>query len=370
VWVHKGDLYFIALVSQHDSAEIYRVVLQDLASKFVSQYYSELVKDNVSPKMFSQFVDTVELTLHKFSGIPGLARRYKTAVLPSNDLMALKEILNQVEENPPIYRGALVTTDCFIVVSNMRAYEMEDVLDIAESLYLKGDEAEEMEAVTHPGLERNTSFFFLRVPKKGICAFVVRPGETDSVLYDMVKDFVELVKSMDLEIVKKAYPSRQESPMAFYSFDVVALNRSASEILAGLRPLFSDLPTSIQKRIRAVIACIGKNTTISDIHEESGISRAQVDEALAHLIAQGAIRILRLYPSLGKKDERFAAYLEVVGIPKRDYKVLDAIWSHCNGRLSLRDISKETGIPVPRIYDVLRSLGSQVSWIRKLGGEP
>jgi hypothetical protein len=368
VWVQKGNLLFIALVSQHDSEEIYRVILQDLASKFVSQYYSELVKENVSPRQFRPFVNTVELTLHKFSGIPGLARRYRTAVLSANELSKLKESLDRVEEDISIFRGAFVTDDCHIVLSNLRAYELEDVLDFTESFFIKKEKPKKVTAVTHPGLERNTSFFLLRVPEKGVCAYVVKPDETESVLHDATREFLELIKTIDLEGAKKAKPSRRESPIAFYGYDVAVPTKSTPDILASMRPLFSEISDKLQFRIRTVLSHISADTTISDIHDASGLSRAHIDEALAHLITQGAIQIMRLYPFLGKKDDRFAAYLEVVGIPKRNYKVLDAIWNHCNGRVSVKDISKEAGIPVPRLIDVLRSLGSQVKWNRKPGG--
>lgn len=42
-----------------------------------------------------------------------------------------------------------------------------------------------------------------------------------------------------------------------------------------------------------------------------------------------------LYLSLGEKDGRFAAYLEGALIPKRDYKVLNLVWTHCNGKRSM-----------------------------------
>jgi hypothetical protein len=57
-----------------------------------------------------------------------------------------------------------------------------------------------------------------------------------------------------------------------------------------------------------------------------------MEEALAPQISQGAIHIMRLYPSLGERVVRFAAYLEVARFPKRDYKVLNSVWTHCNGK--------------------------------------
>jgi len=85
VWEKNGDLFFIALVSLDDSAEIYRAILHDLSEQFVSKYYAKLRHDIIIRREFLPFIDSVESTLQKFDGIPGLARRYKTALLPQTD---------------------------------------------------------------------------------------------------------------------------------------------------------------------------------------------------------------------------------------------------------------------------------------------
>lgn len=82
VWLRKGDLLFVALILQEDSAEIYRVILRDLADQFVSTFYTELKRETSDPRAFKGFTDTVEATLQRFDGIPGLARRYKIGSCP------------------------------------------------------------------------------------------------------------------------------------------------------------------------------------------------------------------------------------------------------------------------------------------------
>jgi hypothetical protein len=355
------------LVSQHDSAEIYRVILQDLAGLFVSNYYSELKREFPDFRKFTSFSATVESTLQKFSGIPGLARKYKTALLPIEEFTTIKENLNRVEENASVLRGAVITVDGYILLSNLRAYELEDVFDLLES-NTKGTSSKHGGSImSHPGLEKGTSFFIVRVPERAICAFVVRSDEIDEDLSCITRDFVDRVRRLGFEGLKRITPSRKEAPMAFYDYDVPVPLRPVSEILIDVAALFPEVDEAVISRLKRVLGKLGDETTISEIHEITGFSRAQVDEAIAHLIAKGIVKVMRLYPKLGERDKRFTAFLEVVGISTRDYKVLDAIWDHCTGDLSIKEISRITGIPVSKVLDVLKELGNQVTFKKKAG---
>ena len=99
------------------------MILQDLAEQFVSMFYSQLRRELPDSKKFRPFADIVEVTLQKFDGIPGLARRYKTILLPAEDLNTLKRVLSEVEVNRDILRGGMVTPDGHVAVSNLRAYD-------------------------------------------------------------------------------------------------------------------------------------------------------------------------------------------------------------------------------------------------------
>ncbi|MHA2026587.1 MAG: hypothetical protein ACW98U_11875, partial [Candidatus Thorarchaeota archaeon] len=74
------------------------------------------------------------------------------------------------------------------------------------------------------------------------------------------------------------------------------------------------------------------------------------------------VRIAKLYPIIEDRDERFVAYLEVIGIKKKDFDVVESIWKYCAGSLSIREIEERSGIPASRIIEVLRALGNHVEW--------
>ena len=111
-----------------------------------------------------------------------------------------------------------------------------------------------------------------------------------------------------------------------------------------------------------MVSAIEETSTVAEIHEASGLIREQADEVLAQLIAKGIVRIAKLFPIIEDRNERFAAYLEVIGIKKRDFDIVESIWKYCNGSLSLREIEERSGIPASRILEVLRALGNHVEW--------
>lgn len=356
VWERKGDLYFIALVSEEDSGEIHRVILQDLAEQFVSMFYSDLRRELPDSKKFRPFADVVEVTLQKFNGIPGLARRYKTILLPSQDLNTLKRVLSEVEINRDILRGGMVTTDGYVAVSNLRAYELEAVLDFVPTVKEKAETKE------HSSLEKGTAFLLIQVPNKGISAFVVKLGLSEKTYLELVNPFVSLLQLTSFSNARKFEPDKIEGPISFYDHDTVESTMSAEDIRRETKMALSSFSESVQAGALRMVNAIGGTSTVAEIHEASGLIREQADEILAQLIAKGIVRIAKLFPIMEDRDQRFAAFLEVIGIKKKDYDVVESIWKFCNGSLSVREIEERSGIPASRILEVLRSLGNHVEW--------
>jgi hypothetical protein len=356
VWERKGDLYFIALVSEEDSGEIHRVILQDLAEQFVSMFYSDLRRELPDSKKFRAFADVVEVTLQKFDGIPGLARRYKTILLPSQDLNTLKRVLSEVEVNRDILRGGMVTSDGYVAVSNLRAYELEAVLDF---IPIVKDKAEMKE---HSSLEKGTAFLLIQVPKKGISAFVVKLGLSEKTYLELVNPFVSSLQLTSFGNARKFEPDKVEGPISFYDHDAVEATMSAEDMRRETKMALSSFSESVQAGALRMVNAIGGTSTVAEIHEASGLIREQADEVLAQLIAKGIVRIAKLFPIMEDRDQRFAAFLEVIGIKKKDYDVVESIWKYCNGSLSVREIEERSGIPASRILEVLRSLGNHVEW--------
>jgi hypothetical protein len=347
VWERKGDLYFIALVAEEDSGEIHRVILKDIAEQFVSMFYSELLKDLPDSRGFRPFADVVEAILQKFDGVPGLARRYRTALLPADDIRSLKATLSEIELNRDILRGGVVTWDGYVVVSNLRAYELEAVLDLTPP-FASSESPETVKMVEHSCLDPSNSFMLVRIRNKGVCAFVVALGLSDKTYVELVSPFVTRLQMTSFFDVKRFDPERMERPIAFYEYDAVVPALPLDEVKRDSVIVFTNMPDEMRE--------------IADIQESSGLEREQSNEILAQLIAKGLVRITKIFPVMGERDERFSAYLEVIGIKKRDFDVVDVVWRYCTGSLSLREISERTQIPASRILEVLRALGNYVTW--------
>ncbi|MFW9787459.1 MAG: hypothetical protein ACFFE2_01075 [Candidatus Thorarchaeota archaeon] len=359
VWERKGDLYFIALVSEEDSGEIHRVILQDLAEQFVSMFYSDLRRELPDSKKFRAFADTVEVTLQKFDGIPGLARRYKTILLPAEDLNTLKRVLSEVEVNRDILRGGMVSSKGYVSVSNLRAYELEAALDFLPTV------KEKVEMREHSSLEKGTAFLLVQIPKKGLCAFVVKLGMSEKTYLDLINPFTSLLQLTSFENARKFEPDKVEGPISFYDFDAVSIAIPEEDLRRETKMSLSSFSDSIQAGAVRLVNSITETSTVADVVEASGLIREQADEVLAQLIAKGVLRISKLFPVMEDRDERFVAYLEVIGIKKRDFDIVDSIWKYCNGSLSLREISERSDIPAQRILDVLRALGNHVQWLKE-----
>ncbi|MGY5873099.1 MAG: hypothetical protein RTV72_12690 [Candidatus Thorarchaeota archaeon] len=356
VWERKGDLYFIALVSEEDSGEIHRVILQDLAEQFVSMYYDDLMKDIPDAKRFRPFAEVVESILHKFDGIPGLARRYKTILLPVDILNRIKNNMAEVELNRDILRGALITHDGYVASSNLRAYELEASLDFISTL------KKDIEIKEHSSLSKTTALFMKNIDKRYVCAFVINRGLSETTYLELLHPFISLVQNTSFDNARKFEPDKMEGPITFYDYDAVQPVLSVEEIRQEVQMIYSSSSEDLRSGALRMVNSLVKMTTVLEIHDSSGLKRDESDEILANFIAKGFVRITKLFPVLQDRDERFAAYLEVIGIKKRDYDIVNSIWKYCNGSLSIREISERSGVLAARILEVLGELGNNVTW--------
>ncbi|TFG09412.1 hypothetical protein EU538_05170 [Candidatus Thorarchaeota archaeon] len=360
VWLKKGDLFFIALVAHDDSSEIYRVILEEIADSFVSRFYAELRRDFATMNHFRFFTDTVELILQKFDGIPSLARKYETALLPSDELRQLKTALFEAEANDSILRGGLLTWDGRIVVSNLKAYELEAVLDFMNELDRNSLE-ERIQLVNQAGLDAISALLIGEV-EVGLCTFVVLKGQDVAEYAGLLLPFFRQVGKTDFSKMRLIRKEENDEPGAFAEHDAIELLVSHSEAISRARSVFDGHPTTSQSMAIEIIQSSDGKKTVGEIAEESLVPKERLGEVLAHLISKGIVRIVKLFPVMNERDERFAAYLEIIGMPKRDYDVIDSIWKYCDGSLSLSEISARSSIPVDRIMEVLKKLGKHVSW--------
>ncbi|RDE14408.1 MAG: hypothetical protein C4K47_04460 [Candidatus Thorarchaeota archaeon] len=362
VWQQKGDLLFIALVSQEDSVEIYRVLLRDLADQFVSTFYSELKSGTSQFTVFKRFADTVEATLQRFDGIPGLARRYKIGLLPADDLKRLRIVMAQAERRPGVMRGAVITRDGFVLASNLRSYEMEALLDLLDSLSSAPKLAERSLTLSHTSLDPLTRFFVTRAENNVYCIFIVSAEKPDSQLLKGVEPVLAAVASLDQTSLKRVLPTYLAESTGFYEYDLVIPLIPVAEALDSSSRFLGGIEDTLRANAVTVLNIVDQRNTITDIERKTGFTAEETTEVLAHLVSNGIVKIAKLYPVMAERDRRFAAFLEVAGMNNRDYRIVDAIWQYCTGAYSLKEVSDETEIPAARILEVLKSLGKYVRY--------
>ena len=364
IWVQRGDIYFIALVALEDSTEIYYVILQEIANQFVGQYYDSLRQiDNdgsgVLVHKFEDFSDTIEMILRRFDGIPGLARRHKRALLPSRLATKLKKALMSVEDEV-LLRGAAITNDGYIIVTNLRVYEIDAVMQMMTVILAQSGECDHPMKIGHEALDPKTTFVVCKLPKY-ICAFVCEVGH-DEEYHARMAPFIKVLEETQNIEPRRLNLEASGRYAAFHDLDLVVTVSDTSEVIDNARVHFSGLDSTLRKNALTVLKSLSQETTVGDIIDSTGLGKDQIVEALAVLVARGIIQVNRVYPQLGIRDERFNAYLEIIGMPKRDYVVLDQIWNYCNGTTSIMEIAQQTGIPTSRIMEVLKKLGNHVTW--------
>jgi hypothetical protein len=111
-----------------------------------------------------------------------------------------------------------------------------------------------------------------------------------------------------------------------------------------------------------VLSSIDGNTSIYDISRNLGLSENDISEVVEYLAIRGLLRVSKLCPLIQEKDARFDAYLDIIGLPSKDYQLLDRAKSLCNGDRSLVDISERLGVVPEQLYEVLEKLGDEVDW--------
>jgi hypothetical protein len=212
-----------------------------------------------------------------------------------------------------------------------------------------------------------TSFYVYPVQDKCVCTFVVQAGFDNEIYERNISPFLDEIQSTDYSDMKKLDPKLMGEQTGFYEHDVLIPTASITTILDNSKDIFSEMTSREQADTITVLKAIDGKRTILEIQERTNCSKETITESVAFLITKGYVQVSKLFPVLGDRDERFSAYLEVIGIPKKAYDIVDRVWKYCTGGFSVREISEKTRIQPANIMEVLRSLGKYVKWQHERG---
>ena len=361
VYESRADLLFIIVIGQEDDENIYRVIIKEIAQAFEHQFGEVLTQSVISSHLFVGFREYVIEILGKYDKLPEIQMRYPTAILPPEILQKVEELLNIIEGKQGIIRTALLTNDGFVISSKLQQHELE--IGTGQIRQSRNMELPSYFAVAQTTLEEGTKLFVHQVKSDLVLLAIIREEMKVGRCAEVISPLVYGLGNVDYSSMVKVQP-KTKGAETFSEFDVFTSNPMMESTL------FSD--TTSQAREfdqlfgnagRDVLQAIDGISTVEEIRTRTSIHGRQLSEILSYLSNRGYIRRVQFYPKLVASDRRFLAYLETVGLPRDEYKILEDAKSYCDGNNSTTDIAGRIGVDEEKLIVVLRKLGENVEWL-------
>jgi len=227
-----------------------------------------------------------------------------------------------------------------------------------------------------------SELLYEELPDNTLFIFLVEAGASKKILRTVLRDLAvkfmsKFENEMKLEIPVKelflSFASEVESTFRYYE-EVLLVTSSLSAFV---------IPTLNQKKLEEMnktegfldafhrdFGAIGTRTldavdgkkSIYEISEQLGLMEEDISEIIEYLSISKIIEISNMYPMIGDNDSRFDAYLDLVGLPRKDYQLLQRARPLCDGNRTVIEISNRLGITGERLYEVLIKLGDSVKW--------
>lgn len=146
------------------------------------------------------------------------------------------------------------------------------------------------------------------------------------------------------------------------SYVIPSIKEQALQIAITRGGLLDDFHRDFGGTGTKVLDAIDGRKPIMEISQELGIEMDEAYEAVEYLVIWGVLSISRMCPKMEESDSRFDAYLDLIGLPSKDYQLLRRAIPLCNGTRSIPEVSEKLGVTSERLYDLLEKLGDQVEW--------
>jgi hypothetical protein len=146
------------------------------------------------------------------------------------------------------------------------------------------------------------------------------------------------------------------------SFAIPELRRESLDIAIRSGNFLDEFHRDFGGSGNRTLSAIDGKTSLYDMSRNLGLAPEEIADVIEYLAIRGLLRISKLCPVIKENDTRFEAYLDLVGLPNKDYQLLDRAKTLCNGDRSLVEISERLGVVPERLYEVLEKLGDEVEW--------
>lgn len=166
----------------------------------------------------------------------------------------------------------------------------------------------------------------------------------------------------EVEISLKYYEGVLKTTSSLSSFVVPSMKGNTSELVSTSHGLLDQYHRDFGGDGNKILESIDGSSSIRDIGERLGIEENAVQEAVEYLAIWGVLRISKMCPLIKGADERFDAYLSLVGLPEKEYHLLKRAMPLCDGSQSLGEIGERLSVTSERLHEVLSKLGEEVEW--------
>ena len=199
-----------------------------------------------------------------------------------------------------------------------------------------------------------------------------------TVLKDLSRKFVikyqkELQLDLPIEEAYLGFSDDVERAIVFYeeiltvtaslsAFVVPSIKTKALDIAIKTESLLDNFHRDFGNAGTRILDTIDSKKPIMTISEELGMEIDEAYEIIEYLVIWGVVNIARMCPKLEENDARFDAFLDLIGLPNKEYQLLRRAIPLCNGTRSIPEISERLSVTNERLYELLFKLGDQVAW--------
>ncbi len=185
----------------------------------------------------------------------------------------------------------------------------------------------------------------------------------------------EIRDSVPIEETYAGFSSTVDKTLDYYDKILVITTNLSPYVVPSVKTKALDIAVNSEKLLNdfhrdfggagtRILEAIDGEKPIVTLCAEQGVQLDLTYEVIQYLVIWGVVTVSRLCPVIRENDSRFDAFLDLIGLPAKDYQMLSRARVLCDGKRSVPEISDRLGVAADLLYETLQRLGDQVQWKR------